>query len=51
MKTGKMISPESGTRDSYCGPSQATDPRIPCGTHAGKKAASDPPLRHNLPDK
>jgi len=50
-KEGENIAPECGTQDNYCGPSRATDPRIPCGTHADKKAASDPPLNYNLPDK
>jgi hypothetical protein len=47
----RKIAPESDTRDSYCDPSRATDPRNPYGTHADKKAASAPPLGCNLPDR
>ena len=50
-KEGKNPAPESGTRDSYYAPSRASGPHIPCGTHVDKKAASDPPLGYNLPDK
>jgi hypothetical protein len=50
-KRKEKIAPECDTRDNYCDPSRASDPRNPCGTHADKKVASDPPQDYNLPDR
>lgn len=51
VKKQGRVAPEYDTRDNYSGRSQATGPRIPCGTHVDKKVASDPPLGHNLPGR
>jgi len=47
----KSIRPGSDTQGNYCDRSLAIGPHSPCGTHAGTRAALDPPPCYNLPDR